>query len=112
MLSFHWEDITPIFWFFSITSFFGFLSSDIFPCVGEKTAKQIVEHLGLDCLKLINDDYANLLLVPKMTEKKMDSIYNEDGSIDYKFYDKSIIRITCTLIDNKDNKHIEVLEFK
>ena len=43
---------------------------------------------------------------------KMDSIYNEDGSIDYKFYDKSIIRITCTLIDNKDNKHIEVLEFK
>lgn len=43
---------------------------------------------------------------------KMDFIYNEDGSIDYKFYDKSIIRITCTLIDNKDNKHIEVLEFK
>ena len=42
----------------------------------------------------------------------MDFIYNEDGSIDYKFYDKSIIRITCTLIDNKDNKHIEVLEFK
>ena len=43
---------------------------------------------------------------------KMDFIYNEDGSIDYKFYDKSIIRITCTLIDNKDNKDIKVLEFK
>ena len=43
---------------------------------------------------------------------KMDTIYNEDGSIDYKFYDKSIIRITCKLIDNNGNKHVEVLSFK
>lgn len=43
---------------------------------------------------------------------KMDTTYNEDGSIDYKFYDKTIIRITCKLIDNKDNKKVEVLNFK
>lgn len=43
---------------------------------------------------------------------KIDITNNEDGSIDYKFYDKSIIRITCKLIDNKDNKKVEVLNFK
>lgn len=60
-----------------------FLSSDIFPKVGEKTAKQIVDILGNDCLKMIASDYTCLLNVPKMTEKKAISIkenlnkYNE-----------------------------------
>jgi len=43
---------------------------------------------------------------------KIDETRNEDGSIDYKFYDKSIVRITCKLIDNKDKQRIEVLNFK
>lgn len=47
-----------------------FLSSDIFPGVGEKTAKQIVDILGEDCLNLISNDYECLLRVPKITEKK------------------------------------------
>ena len=47
-----------------------FLSSDIFPGVGEKTAKQIVEILGENCLKEIANDYSVLLRVPKMTEKR------------------------------------------
>lgn len=60
-----------------------FLSSDIFPKVGEKTAQQIVDILGNDCLKMIANDYTCLLNVPKMTEKKAISIkenlnkYNE-----------------------------------
>lgn len=60
-----------------------FLSSDIFPKVGEKTAQQIVDILGNDCLKMIASDYTCLLNVPKMTEKKAISIkenlnkYNE-----------------------------------
>lgn len=47
-----------------------FLSSDIFPGVGEKTAEQIVEILGDDCLKKISENYECLLSVPKMTQKK------------------------------------------
>lgn len=47
-----------------------FLSSDIFPGVGEKTALSIVETLGNDCLNLITDNYECLLKVPKMTIKK------------------------------------------
>ena len=53
-----------------------FLSSDIFNKVGIKTAKKIVEYLGCDCLKLIIQDYNNLLIVPKMTEKMAISIRN------------------------------------
>ena len=47
-----------------------FLSSDIFPGVGEKTAEQIVEILGDDCLKKISKNYECLLSVPKMTQKR------------------------------------------
>ena len=54
-----------------------FLSSDIFPGVGEKTAKMIVEHLGEDALNLISDDYTCLLNIPKITEKKAIDIQNK-----------------------------------
>ncbi len=54
-----------------------FLSSDIFPGVGEKTAKQIVEVLGEDCLNKISEDYECLLLVPKMTKKRALEIHNK-----------------------------------
>lgn len=47
-----------------------FLSSDIFPGVGEKTAESIVSVLGEDALRLISDNYECLLMVPKITEKK------------------------------------------
>ncbi len=47
-----------------------FLASDIFPGVGEKTAKQVVDYLGEDCLNIIVNDYEKLLIVPKMTMKK------------------------------------------
>ena len=47
-----------------------FLSSDIFPGVGEKTAKDIVDTLGENCLNLIASDYEVLLKVPKMKDKK------------------------------------------
>ena len=64
-----------------------FLSSDIFPGVGEKTAKQIVDALGEDCLKLISEDEKYLLKVPKITKKKAYEIrcrllkYNESFEI-------------------------------
>lgn len=64
-----------------------FLSSDIFPGIGEKTAKQIVETLGENCLCMISDDYECLLKVPKITLKKAKDIqtklikYNESFEI-------------------------------
>lgn len=39
---------------------------------------------------------------------KYDKVINSDESIDYKFYDKSIIKITCKLF--KLNEDIDILE--
>ena len=51
-----------------------FLSSDLFPGIGEKTANNIVDTLGDNTLDLIIEDYENLKLVPKMKEK-MQKLY-------------------------------------
>ena len=52
-----------------------FLSGGLFKGVGEKTAKMIVDTLGEDTLKLIEEDYSNLLLVPTIKESKAISIH-------------------------------------
>ena len=52
-----------------------FLSSDLFPKVGEKTATEIVNTLGINTLDLIKENYQNLLLVPKMKEKTAKKIH-------------------------------------
>lgn len=51
-----------------------FLSSDLFTGVGEKLAKSIVDTLGSNTLDIIMSNPEQLLLVPKMTKKKADSI--------------------------------------
>ena len=53
-----------------------FLSSDLFPGVGEKLAKSIVETLGDNALDRILEDESSLYLVPKLTENKMKKIVN------------------------------------
>lgn len=53
-----------------------FLSSDLFKGIGEKLAIQIVDVLGKDTLNKILEDKSNLLLVPKLSQKKIDTIYN------------------------------------
>ena len=53
-----------------------FLCSDLFKGVGEKLATNIVDTLGEDALNIIIQDKSSLLLVPKMTTKKADNIYN------------------------------------
>ena len=74
-----------------------FLSSDLFPGVGEKSAKQIVNTLGDDTLNLIMEDYSSLLFVPNMKEAKAKNIhdilskYNE--SYDTIIYLLSLIHI-------------------
>lgn len=37
---------------------------------------------------------------------------NSDGSIDYKFYDKHIIKITCKLVDKNNNVNTIILNFE
>ena len=51
-----------------------FLSSDLFPGIGEKMAKSIVETLGEDVLNKIIKDKSCLYVVPKLTQKKADVI--------------------------------------
>ncbi len=53
-----------------------FLSSDLFPGVGEKLATKIVDTLGEKTIDLILEDKNNLLMVPKISSKKIDVIYN------------------------------------
>lgn len=51
-----------------------FLSSDLFPGVGEKLAERIVDTLGKTCLDQILENPNCLNLVPKLTEKKKQQI--------------------------------------
>lgn len=53
-----------------------FLSSDLFPGVGEKLAKNIVDVLGDNALDKILEDESALYLVPKLTESKIRKIIN------------------------------------
>ncbi len=81
-----------------------FLSSDIFPKVGEKTAKQIVDTLGNKCLELIVDDYNCLLKVPKMTLKKAIDIH--DKLIKYNESFEVIVYLTNLGFNMKDSLKI------
>ena len=51
-----------------------FLSSDLFPGVGEKLAKSIADTLGDNALDKILEDEGALYLVPKLTENKIKKI--------------------------------------
>lgn len=53
-----------------------FLSSDLFPKIGEKTATEIVNILGENTLDLIKENYQNLLLVPKIKEETAKKIHD------------------------------------
>ncbi|MBQ9011575.1 MAG: AAA family ATPase [Bacilli bacterium] len=53
-----------------------FLSSDLFPGIGEVMAKTIVDTLGEGALDEILKDKSCLSLVPKLTQKKIDKIYD------------------------------------
>lgn len=68
-----------------------FLASPLVKGCGEKTAKDIVETLGEDALKKIKENYTNLLLVPKMTEKRALKIY--DSIMKYQSTDEMIVKL-------------------
>ena len=59
--------------------------------------------LGDDDLPIYNDiDLSNINF-------KYDEIINIDGSKDYKFYDKNIIRLRCKLITKNDKEFNQVI---
>ena len=53
-----------------------FLSSDLFPGVGEKLAKSIADVLGDNAIDRILEDESCLYMVPKLTESKIKKIVN------------------------------------
>lgn len=69
-----------------------FLSSDLFPGVGETLAQRIVNSLGDKALDLILEDENNLLLVPKISQKKAHLIY--DTLTKYEESHKMIVYLT------------------
>lgn len=54
-----------------------FLSSGLFKGIGEKTAQKIVDVLGKDTLTVILENPENLLLIPKITKKQVDSLHEQ-----------------------------------
>jgi helicase, putative, RecD/TraA family len=69
-----------------------FLCSDLFKGVGEKLAKSIVDILGSATLETILNDKSSLLLVPKITMKKADTIY--ETLVKYEESHKTIVYLT------------------
>lgn len=68
-----------------------FLSSSLIKGCGEKTAMLIVETLGDDALSKIKENYANLLLVPGISDLKAKRIYN--SIIKYQSTDEIIVKL-------------------
>ena len=54
-----------------------FLTSGLFPGIGEKKAKRIVDTLGSDTLKIILENPSNLILIPTVTEKNANVLHNK-----------------------------------
>ena len=52
-----------------------FLSSDLFPKVGEKLATAIVDHLGLDAINKIINNVEVLYGIPKLSVERANQIY-------------------------------------
>lgn len=58
-------------------SIIDFLTSGLFKGIGEKKATRIVEALGKDTLKIILDEPNNLILIPSVTKKDIDTLHNK-----------------------------------
>ena len=52
-----------------------FLTSGLFPGIGEKKAKAIVDTLGADTLKIILEQPNNLVLIPGISRKNIDILH-------------------------------------
>ncbi len=69
-----------------------FLSGEHFPTIGRKTAEQIYEVLGDDCLERIKEDPDVLFQIHKLTKKKREIIVQ--GIQDFQGFDDAYIELT------------------
>lgn len=68
-----------------------FLSSGTFKGIGEKTASKIVDILGDNALQIIIDSPSNLMLIPGITKKQIDTLHNT--LIDYESSYNTILNL-------------------
>ncbi len=54
-----------------------FLTSGLFPGIGDKKAKNIVDALGKDTLKIILENPSNLILIPGITQKNINILHDK-----------------------------------
>ena len=66
-----------------------FLSGGLFKGIGEKTAEKIVNYLGKDTLNIIIENPNNLLLIPTITKRQIDTLHNT--LLDYQSSYKTIV---------------------
>lgn len=81
-----------------------FLASDLFKGVGEKLAKSIVDTLGENALEEILNDKSCLYLVPKLTEKKANKIF--ETLTKYEESHQAIVYLTDLGFSMKDSLNI------
>lgn len=81
-----------------------FLASGLFKGIGEKQAKKIVDTLGETTLDKILKDKSCLMLVPKLTEKKANVIY--DTLVKYEESHKMIVYLTELGFTMRDSLNI------
>lgn len=78
-----------------------FLSGGLFKGIGEKTAIKIVKYLGKDTLNTIIENPNNLLLIPTITKKNIDTLHNT--LIEYQASYKTIVFLNEIGFSTKDS---------
>ena len=78
-----------------------FLSSGIFKGIGEQKAKKIVKVLGKDTLKVILENKENLLLIPTITQKNVNTLH--DGLVEYQDSYQTIVFLGNLGFTTKDS---------
>lgn len=77
-----------------------FLSSDLFP-IGEKTAQKIVDTFHEDTIDKIIENKNCLLMIPRLTEKRIDKIYNV--LIEYQSTSNIVLELTKLGFEMKES---------
>ncbi len=78
-----------------------FLSGGLFKGIGEKTAKKIVDILGEDALKIIIESPDNLLLIPMITKRQIDTLHNT--MVEYEASYNTILSLNELGFNTKDS---------
>jgi len=78
-----------------------FLSSGLFKGIGEKTAERIVSYLGKDTLNVILDNPNNLLLIPTVTKKQINTLHNT--LVEYEASYKTIVYLNELGFSTRDS---------